>query len=56
MERQYYFDEDFAGAEYRAVIDLVGRKAHFVGLVFSVGIGRSVNGWADSVAEYDIIH
>lgn len=30
MERQYYFDEDFAGAEYRAVIDLVGRKAHFV--------------------------
>ena len=40
MDRQYYFDEDFAGAEYRAVIDLVGRKAHFVGLVFSVGIGR----------------
>lgn len=30
MVRQYYFDEDFAGAEYRAVIDLVGRKAHFV--------------------------
>ena len=24
MERQYYFDEDFVGAEYRAVIDLVG--------------------------------
>ena len=40
MERQYYFDDDFTGAEYRVVIDLVGRKAHFVGLVFSVGIGR----------------
>ena len=33
MVRQYYFDEDFTGAEYRAVIDLVGRKANFVGLV-----------------------
>ena len=32
MDRQYYFDEDFAGAEYRAVIDLVGRKSHFGGL------------------------
>ena len=42
MERQYYFDEDFAGAEYRVVIDLVGRKAHFVGLVFSFGLGRGV--------------
>ena len=31
MERQYYFDEDFTGAEYRAVIDLVGRKSHFGG-------------------------
>lgn len=31
MERQYYFDEDFAGAEYRVVIDLVGRKSHFGG-------------------------
>ena len=30
MDRQYYFDEDFTGAEYQAVIDLVGRKAHFV--------------------------
>ena len=30
MELQCYFDEDFTGAEYRAVIDLVGRKAHFV--------------------------
>ena len=40
MERQYYFGDDFTGAEYRAVIELVGRKAHFVGQVFSVGIGR----------------
>ena len=40
MERQYYFGDDFTGAEYRVVIDLVGRKANFVGLVFSVGIGR----------------